>query len=257
MTTTRLDAESRVDFKSTQQAFAAYIRDPYNNPAPADVNEPRMAMYRELFFNNIEGFLSANFPVLRKILDDEYWLALTQDFYAKHACLSPYFLQIPAEFLDYLQNERDSAGDLPFMLELAHYEWVEMALSIAQEDGLAGEQDLANLLKLPIAVSPLAWPLAYQYPVHKIAPGFLPLEPPAQPSFLIVYRNSDDDVHFIEITPLTYRLLEIIQQQERPVAQACLQQVAEESKHPDPAIIIAGGLQILQELAGKGIIGVV
>lgn len=249
-----LKADSRVDFKSKQDEFTAYIKDPQNNPVPADVKESRMVMYRELFFNNIESFLSGNFPVLRKILNDQQWLALVQDFFAKHVCQSPHFSQIPEEFLDYLQNERSSLGDLPFMLELAHYEWVEMALSIAKEEVLSGNLDLNNFFKQTISLSPLAWPLAYQYPVHKIAPVFLPLEAPEQLTFLIVYRNSEDDVNFIEITPITYRLLEIIQENETLVVQDCLQQVAKESNHPDPEMIIAGGLQILKELAEKTII---
>ena len=156
-----------------------------------------------------------------------------------------------------MQNERDSSEDVPFMLELAHYEWVEMALSIAQEEPFFGHQAPNNLLNRPVAVSPLAWPLAYQYPVHKIAPGFLPLDPPEQPTFLIVYRNGDDEVNFIEITPLTYRLLEIIQEQEQSLAADCLKQVAEEAHHPAPDFIIAAGLPILKELAEKGIIAVV
>ena len=101
-----LKADSRVDFTSKQDEFTAYIRDPQNNPVPADVKESRMVMYRELFFNNIESFLSGNFPVLRKILSDQQWLALVQDFFVKHACQSPHFSQIPEEFLDYLQNEQ-------------------------------------------------------------------------------------------------------------------------------------------------------
>ena len=252
-----LKADRCVDFRSKQAEFAAYIRDPENNPVPADVKEQRMAMYRELFFNNIEGFLSGNFPVLRKILNDQQWLALAQDFFAKHPCQSPYFSQIPEEFLDYLQNERDSSDDLPFILELAHYEWVEMALSIAREDVVASNQDLDNLLNRNIALSPLAWPLAYQYPVQKIAPAFLPLEAPEQATFLIVYRNREDDVNFIEITPITYRLLEIIQGHENPLAEDCLKQVARESNHPDLEFIVAGGLQILKELAEKTIITLV
>ena len=249
-----LNAELRVDFKSKQQEFAAYIRDPENNPVPADVKEQRMVMYRELFFNNIEGFLSGNFPVLRKILDDQQWFALAQDFFAEHPCQSPYFSHIPEEFLDYLQNERDSSGDFPFMLELAHYECVEMALSIAKEDVVAANQDMDNLLNRNIALSPLAWPLAYQYPVHKIAPAFLPLQAPEQPTFLIVYRNSDDDVNFIEISPITYRLLEIIQEHKNPLAEDCLRQLIKESNHPGPELIIVSGLQILKELAEKTII---
>lgn len=252
-----LKVDRRVDFKSKQDEFAAYIRDPENNPAPADVKEQRMVMYRELFFNNVEGFLSGNFPVLRKILNDQQWIALAQDFFAKHPCQSPYFSQIPEEFLDYLQNERDSSEDLPFILELAHYEWVEMALSIAREELGAYNQELDNLLNRKIALSPLAWPLAYQYPVHKIAPAFLPLEAPEQATFLIVYRNREDDVNFIEITPITYRLMEIIQEHENPFAEACLKQVARESNHPDPDLIVAGGLQILKELAKKTIITLV
>ena len=250
-------ADMRVDFKAKQREFAAYIRDPENNPAPADVKEQRMSMYRELFFNNIEGFLSDNFPVLRKILTDRQWFALAQDFFAKHSCKTPYFLQIPEEFLDYLQNERDSPDDLPFMLELAHYEWVEMALSIAIEELVVNQQSLDNLLEKAVALSPLAWPLLYQYPVQKIGPAFLPLAAPEQPTFLIVYRNKVDDVSFIEITPITYRLLEIVQEHESLLVEDCLKQVVEESNHPDPEFIIAGGLQILKELAEKTIITLV
>jgi len=83
MKNSMLKADRRVDFKSKQDEFAAYIRDPQNNPVPADVKEQRMAMYRELFFNNIEGFLSGNFPVLRQILNDQQWFALAQDFFRK------------------------------------------------------------------------------------------------------------------------------------------------------------------------------
>jgi hypothetical protein len=252
----RLPETKKINFSVTQRAFAAYIRDPENNPVPADVDAQRMAMYRELFFNNITGFLSSNFPVLRALLDDQQWLALAQDFFAKHPCKSPHFSEIPEEFLDYLQNERDSTGDFPFMLELAHYEWVEMALSIAIESPVEIVTRPDNLLTASLRVSPLAWPLAYQYPVHKIAPTFLPTIAPEQPTFLIVYRDQNDEVHFMEITPITYRLLEIIQQQGSATAQTALMQVAQEAYHPKPDVIITGGLQIIQDLIDKAIIGV-
>ena len=51
-----LKADNRIDFKSKQDEFAAYIRDPENNPVPADVKMHRMSMYRELIFNNIVIF---------------------------------------------------------------------------------------------------------------------------------------------------------------------------------------------------------
>ena len=245
-----------VDFKAKQLEFAAYIRDPESNPPPADVMPQRMAMYRELFFNNIDSFLAANFPVLRTILNDRQWFELGQDFFARHASRTPHFSQIPEEFLAYLQNERDSSADFPFMLELAHYEWVEMALSIAKETAPVNDLNLDNLQNRRIRLSPLAWPLAYQYPVQKISPNFLPETAPELATFLIVYRNPDDEVNFMEITPITYRLLEIIQEHEQVLTEDCLKQVAEESMHPNPEMISAGGLQILKDLAEKTVITV-
>jgi hypothetical protein len=250
-----LEAGMSADFRAKQLEFAAYIRDPENNPSPADVKPQRMAMYRELFFNNIDSFLSANFPVLRAILNDRQWFELGQDFFAKHACQSPHFSEIPEEFLEYLQNERDGSKDFPFMLELAHYEWVEMALSIAKEAAPANQQNLDDWHNLCIRLSPLAWPLAYQYPVQKISPDFLPESAPEQATFLVVYRNPEDEVNFIEITPITYRLLQIIQEHEGGLLVVdCLKQVAEELQHPNPDMIIASGLQILRELAEKTVI---
>jgi uncharacterized protein len=246
-----------VDFKAKQLEFTRYVRDPAKNPAPADVKPERMAMYRELIFNNIESFLAGNFPVIRKILNDGQWLKLAQDFFSRHPCKTPYFSEIAEEFLDYLENERTNPDDFPFLLELAHYEWVEMALSIAKEDISGNQQDLDNLLYRSLRLSPLAWPLVYQFPVQNISPEYLPLVHPELPTTLVAYRDIDDNVKFVEINAMTYRLLEIIQEQGQITVEACLKQVAQESQHPNPEVITAGGLQILKELAEKTVVSVV
>ncbi|MEQ1529566.1 MAG: putative DNA-binding domain-containing protein [Methylococcales bacterium] len=244
-----------IDFKAKQQEFAGHIKDAVNNPAPADVQPERMDMYRQLFFNNIDSFLSNNFPVLRKILTDQQWTALAEDFFARHRCHTPYFSEIPEEFLDYLQNERDTSQDYPFLLELAHYEWVEMALAIAKSEAPLRQADPADLLKQTVRLSPVAWPLVYQYPVHRIGPDFLPEQASDPATFLIVYRNPDDEVHFLEITPITYRLLEIIQEHDDGVVtKTCLSQLAAELPGIKPELIFSNGLQILADLADKSVI---
>jgi hypothetical protein len=245
-----------VDFKAKQLEFTGYIRNPAINPVPTDVKPERMAMYRELIFNNIKGFLAGNFPVIRKILDDQQWFGLAQDFFANHTCKTPYFSEIAEEFLDYLENERANPADFPFLLELAHYEWVEMALSIAKDDVTANQHLLDDLLYQTIKLSPLAWPLVYQFPVQLISPEYLPSTPSEQPTCLIAYRDLDDAVKFIEINPMTYRLLEITQEHGQIIVENCLKQLAQESNYPNPDVIIAGGLQILKDLAEKSVISV-
>ncbi len=224
------NSQPKVDFKAKQAEFSAYIRDPNSQPCPSDVAPQRMQMYRELFFNNVEGFLSSNFPVLHKILDQEQWQRLAQDFFSKHQNTTPYFSEIPEEFILYLQNERSTqADDYPFMLELAHYEWVEMALSIAQ-DTLPEKPDNQTLTQTQkINLSPLTWLLAYQYPVHKISPKYLPAEAPEQPTYLAVYRDNEDEVKFIELAPMSFRLLQILQEQKTKRMSDCLKEVLPEN----------------------------
>ncbi|KAF3977388.1 MAG: DUF2063 domain-containing protein [Methylococcales symbiont of Iophon sp. n. MRB-2018] len=245
----------QIDFKAKQSEFAAYIRDPFNNPRPSDVKRERIEVYRELFFNNVDGFLCSNFPVLKTILSDEQWYQLSQDFFKNHACTSPYFSEIAEEFLDFLQNQRKNNSDYPFMLELAHYEWVEMALSISKEHVLVNTEDqLANIFQQTLSLSTLAWPLVYQYPVQQICPSFLPEVAPEQPTYLLVYRDKVDDVKFIQISPITFRLLQILQENEAMSCQCCLKQIADESASPDPEKIMASGLEIIEDLARKNII---
>ena len=247
--------ETSIDFRGKQAEFVAYIRDPENNPVPQGIKDQRMAMYRELMFNNVEGFLSSNFPVLRKILDDAAWYALAQDFFLKHPCQSPYFSEIPEEFLNYLQNEREpEPDDPPFILELVHYEWVEMALTIANDQQPESTTEfLANPMAYALTLSPLAWPLVYQYSVHQISPDFQPLEPPATPSYLIVYRNAEFAVKFMEITAITYRLLQMIQDAGAIKADRCLQVIANESGL-DLDRVVSGGIAIINDLADQGMI---
>lgn len=244
-----------VDFKAKQLEFTRYIRNPAVNPLPADVKPERIAMYRELMFNNIESFLAGNFPVIRKISSDQYWLDLVQDFFARHHSKTPYFSEIAEEFLDYLENERNNnSDDLPFLLELAHYEWVEMALSIAKEEIRVNVEGLCDLPRQSIQLSPLAWPLLYQFPVQLIAPEYLPSAAPEQPTTLLAYRDKEDEVKFSEINQLTYRLLEIIQELGESNTMRCLAQLAEETQHPNPEVIINGGLQILRDMVEKNVI---
>ncbi|NOT85083.1 MAG: DUF2063 domain-containing protein [Methylococcaceae bacterium] len=242
-----------LNLKQQQANFTAYIRDPLHKPMPSDVKPERMIMYTELIFNNVESFLGSNFPVLRKILSTAQWLALVRDFFIQHSSKTPYFCNIPEEFLSYCQSERNNPGDYPFLLELAHYEWVEMALSIAQEE-LVINGSVDNLLNNRIQLSPLAWLLAYQYPVQCLSPDFLPTEAPAQPTLIIVYRDKTDDVKFIVINPITYSLLNLIQENAGLTTHHYLQQVAVEYGQDNVQAVLEGGLQILKALAEKNII---
>jgi hypothetical protein len=247
---------NRPEFIRRQYEFAAHIRDPEHQPAPRDVEDRRMAIYRELFYNNVESFLSNTFPVLRKIYADEPWHAMVRDYFSSHLSRTPLFLEIPREFLNWLRDERTPReDDLPFLYELAHYEWAELAVSIANDaldyDDIDKTGDLLD--GIPV-LSPLAWHLAYQYPVHRIGPAFLPGAADGAPTFLVIYRDAEDEVGFMEINPVTKRLLELLETSNTASGRELLLQIASELSHPQPEVVVSGGAEILANLRKKSII---
>ncbi|WP_415893445.1 DUF2063 domain-containing protein [Neptuniibacter sp. PT8_73] len=243
-------------FQQLQYEFAAHIRNPDENDGPDGIEDRRMGIYRDLFFNNVEGFLSGNFPVLKQISSKEYWNKLARGFFDKHRCHTPYFLEIGQEFIAYVQNEREPQADDPaFLLELIHYEWVELALDASEIELPLQNVDVnGDLLTQHPVQSPLAWLLSYQYPVHCVRPDNQPTEPSGTPTFLIAYRNREDEVQFMEVNSVTGRLLYLLSEDESLTGEQALQQIASEMQHPDPSQVVSGGLSTLEHLRSKGIV---
>ena len=239
-------------FQREQYAFAAHLRDPQRRAAPRGIEPRRMKVYAELFYNNVEGFLANAFPVLRRITPDERWHALARDFFARHESHQPLFHRIAEEFLRYLERTRRAKDDPPFLRELAHYEWVELALTVSPltEPRANARGDLVK--QVPV-VSKLAWPLSCAYPVHRIGPDYLPEAPPAQPTHLVVWRDRDDEVRFMEANAVTARLLQLLAPG-RMTGRTALERIARELKHPQPAAVVAEGAAILKGLRERGII---
>ncbi len=238
-------------FKDKQYAFAAHIRDPENVPAPEGIEARRMAIYRKLFFNNLYSLLGTFFPVMRKIHDDQQWRRFVRGFMQEHQAETPYFLQLPQEFLAYLQSSFTPAeDDFPFLLELAHYEYAELELAVTElENDLQGVDPNGDLLTGVPVKSALSWSYAYRYAVHRISPTFLPEEPEAQPVYLALYRGKDDSVGFLELNAVTAALLDAIEYNtDNKSGEELLRALAAKINYPDADALVAHGADALREM---------
>lgn len=242
--------------EALQRRFAAHLRDPERAPAPAGIEDRRLRVYRELFFENVSSQLAGAFPVLHEILGAPRWARLVRDFYRDHHCRTPLFLEVPREFVDYLADERAAAGDdPPFLAELAHYEWVELALAVAEPDlDAAGADPGGDLLAGRPLLSPLAWPLAYRFPVHRLAPHWQPAEPPPEPSFYVARRDRADRVGFLHVNAVTLRLVERLQQAPGLTGAAQLDALADELPQLERVTVREGGGAALRELLAADVI---
>ncbi|MEQ8689763.1 MAG: putative DNA-binding domain-containing protein [Pseudomonadales bacterium] len=244
------------DFRAAQLSFAAHIRHPERNPRPADIEPRRMAVYVGLIYRNIESFMSSAFPVLKSCLDSDTWDVLIREFIHTHPSASPYFLEISQEFLAFLDT-RGLQGLPGFALELAHYEWVELALDVAMAHAPA--EAFAAEAPLPeyVSLSALAQPLGYHYAVHQIGADHQPAAPADNGCFLIAYRDQQEQVKFIESNPLTHRLLELIEQESVAAAGTTLhQELVAAGGQVDAVDFDAQLAQIVRQLLAKGVLQV-
>ena len=239
-------------FKDKQYAFAAHIRDPDNVAAPEGIEARRMAIYRKLFFNNLFNLLGTFFPVLRKIHSDDQWRRFIRGFLQHHQAQTPYFLQLPEEFLSYLQNEFEPRDeDYPFLLELAHYEYAELALAVSEdEEDLTGVDPDGDLLANIPVKSALSWTYGYHFPVHRISPNYLPDEQNEQGLvYLALYRGTDGKVGFLELNAVTAALLDDIENNENDLpGEQLLRALAEKINYPDTDALVAHGADALRQM---------
>jgi hypothetical protein len=244
------------DFRKQQYDFAAHLRNPGVNGMPEGVEDRRMKIYRDLFFNNIQSLLAGTFPVLHRVLGQRRWAVLVRDFYHRHVSHTPLFTEVPREFLGWLAEEFGNDGSWPgFIQELAHYEWAELDVSIDPREIESGNFDAdGNLMDGVPVLSPVARSLAYRYPVHRIGPDFQPDAPGETPTFLVVHRKRNDEVGFTEINGVTARLLELLRQNDSASGRELLERVAREIGHPHPEVVVTGGREILDNLKEQDII---
>ena len=238
-------------FQEFQIAFGRHLRDPRGRERPAGVPARRAGLYRELLRNNLEGFLLACFPVSREVFGTRRWSRLIDVFFRDARCQTPYFREIPREFLRWLTETPSLPVALPpWALELAHYEWVELALDVADVATPAHDPS-ADLMSGRPVLAPALMNLACQWPVHRIGLAWRPRKP--QATQLLAYRDATDAVRFMELNPVSARLVALLQQGTVTGAEAC-RQVAEELQHPNPAAVLAHGAALLDELRAAGAI---
>lgn len=254
-------SQELASFQQYQLAFTQHLRAPKQHPRPKGAAAKGIAVYEEIVFNNIFESVSACFPVAQKVLGKRAWLKLVQGFMREYSANSPIFREIPEEFLRHLTNKASGQSskqppsqlDLPaYLLSLCHYEWIELRVSSdnTQMDA-ATIEPAGSLLEQQPVFNPTIQLLNYDYDVQNISARY---KPTVQISTqLLVYRNAQDAVKFVELNPVTYQLIALLQTGNMTGKQA-LTQISSELGHSEPDAVLQFGLEILEDFKRQDII---
>lgn len=234
--------------RNFQLAFGQYVRNPQHSPCPSDIPPRRAQVYEELLFNNVCGFIDKCFPVSKGLFEDHAWTALQRAFFSDWRCHTPYFSKIPAEFVEYLSAERHRGTFPAWLAELAHYEWIELEVELFQEETVPAPE--VALTSCGFLVNPTLHNLVYQWPVHRISQEYCPDQ--AQTTHLLVYRDPQFSVQFMEINALTALLIELANPGFDHL-NTLLEKLIAQINPPQPETIITFGTELIDHLIAHNI----
>ncbi|MFU8836780.1 MAG: DUF2063 domain-containing protein [Thiohalomonadaceae bacterium] len=241
--------------QAAQYAFANAIRDPDNHLPPAGVSAQRLAVYHELFFNNFRNSLESAYPVLHDVVEPSLWEELVSGFFREHRCHTPEFPRMPREFLDWLTLPRDTQEQEPaFLPQLALWEWTELEVLLDPAIPMRPLRIDADLLDSQPVLVPSLRLHRFDYPVHRIAPGYLPDAALSEPVHLAAYRNAQDEAAFLELSPVSAALLQNIQENHDMTGAEHIDQLASLMGHPRPEQLFTFAAAFLDELRDKGVL---
>ena len=242
---------SEPHFISLQRAFTRHLRDPANVPAPP-LPEPRLAVYRNAVFLNIERFMRDNFPRVAAAFEPEAWTALVRDYLIRHRSDTPLFVELLQEFLHYLAHEREGAEDPPWLLEVAHFDWLENAIAADERVVPPRQAGPIELLDTPLQLNPVHQMVRYRFPVQAIGVDYRPQEAPLQPTLLLAFRDLDEEFAVLDLNAVAVQLFEGVR--EGRTARLVMMDIAARLGHPDPDQVLAGGLALLERWAARGLV---
>lgn len=236
-----------------QNQFCANLRDPENSQPLSGVELDRMQVYQELIYNNVEDALSTVFPICQQIVGAKRWHKLVRQFFIDYPASKPLYRHISEEFLQFLLSLPIDT-QYPFLQELAHFEWIELALDNDPQSfetlKMKAAPDISNDI---IQLSPLAWNLVYQYPVHDIEEDYQPNSVSKSNTFIIAYRNRDDELNFDVTDHFTHLILDACKENNALTSIELLAELAKKHQQDEQAVRELG-LEVLQNLAEQDII---
>jgi hypothetical protein len=215
----------------------------------------RLGVYRRLVRSNLVEVVLCMMPRTRARMNDACAGAFDADlarFLDEVGPRTHYLRDVPHELFAWAAPQwRARAGVPAYLVDLATHELISFAVGAAESasSGVAQEISLDN----PLAFIGSMRLVRYAYAVHELSPDVDDRSSPAKRDVsLLVYRDADNAVRFLDLTPLARAILERLAAGD-PLGAAVQSACASENATPTPEVL-ADIARLLANLGERGIL---
>lgn len=235
-----------------QQKLANYTRTG-DSTSLTEARLERIPQYRRLVYNVIKDILGQAFPITKKILGNEDFFSLCNDFFKEHNCKNTQVWKMPKELIDYV-NDENSAYKLAhtFLPELLLFEWLEIEIHTMSNIELPKLYKIASITQ-PYFVNPYHKLIVLQHPIHN--KPFKQWNTNLGQYPILIYRNlRTHKVHFEELSIFGYLFLSELQSNSTRLFESALVNTLSAQNVEITDAHILSSLAWLKELNKKGIV---
>lgn len=130
---------------ASQRAFARALTDPDAALPPGVIGSAaRFNIHRNNIIASLTAVLASRFPVIRRLVGDDFFRAATGTFIARHPPQSPALVEFGGAFAVFLAAF-EPAASLPYLTDIARMEWARHAAYHAAD---AAPADLSSIARL-------------------------------------------------------------------------------------------------------------
>ena len=237
------------DFRQYQFALARHLRDPLGVPAPEGVSASAVIACTQEMAHNLNELLMPAFASTRAVLGEDLWQHTLRLFLHDAPTHAPWGTAVQEAFVKFLGHNSLVQHLPPWLEDLAHFEWLQSAVAVADVVWPAHDPQ-GQLLQGVVVLNPTHVEVMYDWPVQRINLAHKPFE--MQPTYLSILRDVRDKVHVVESSRFRRHLIDLLRQGQTG-AQA-LEAMAKWLDHPEVETFVQEGLPVLKQLQREGVV---
>ena len=237
------------DFRQYQFALARHLRDPLGTPAPEGVSASAVLSCTQEMAHNLNELLMPAFANTRAVLGEDLWQHTLRLFLHDAPTHAPWATAVQEAYVKFLEHNNLVQHLPPWLQDLAHFEWLQSAVSGADLVWPAHDPH-GDLLQKVVVMNPTHVEVMYDWSVQRINLTHKPFD--MQPTYLSIVRDVRDTVRVVESSRFRRHLIDLLRQNQTG-AQA-LEALAQWLEHPDVATFIQEGWPVLKQLHREGVL---